>query len=216
MSLPVLFLMLFSEPARAGVETAVGLSGVTGSIGQAGAVSVRRRWDSGVQLGMRVEGYRARGWYLDGWPVRDGRAYAGIVSGSIPLVQQDGVRIDLEIDAGLRQLDATDTDASTQQATVLIADVSPMVTLPLGDAFGLRLGFRRITHQQRSPSVVAEATGSLLRAGVLWIPNDDFQVGVEGIAGDAFGFNGDGGKAIAQVGGVVRWVPGASHTYTNH
>lgn len=212
--LSLLFLLL--PTASAGPDMALGSSVATGTVGSQATLSSRWRWGSGLQLGARVEGSLARGWYIDGWPVRRGVAGAAIVGTTLPLVRGSRVQIDLEVDGGLRALEASDTDAPDASATVLLADVSPMVTLPAGSASAVRLGWKQITHIQLRPGPALEAQGSLLRGGWMFVPSDDLQVGVEGVVGGVFGFDGDGGKTLAQAGLAVRWVPGAARTYTNH
>ncbi|MEL6348227.1 MAG: hypothetical protein AAFV53_34275 [Myxococcota bacterium] len=211
-----LLLASLTPTALAGPDRSLGVSAVTGTIGQSGAIAGRLRWDSGVQFGARVEGALVQGWYIDGWEVRDGTALAGVASATVPLIRSETVRIDVEIDSGLRFLSATDTDADDDQATVLLLDVAPMVTLPLGRPFAARVGWKQITHLQRRPGPGLEAQGSLLRGAVMWTPSDDLQLGIDGAVGGVFGFGGDGGKALAQAGLMMRWVPGAARTYTNH
>jgi hypothetical protein len=45
--------------------------------------------------------------FIDSWEVTEGTAGTGVLGLTVPLVRGDGVRVDLEVEAGLRALSAT-------------------------------------------------------------------------------------------------------------
>lgn len=205
---------LWVTMAWAGPDRALGVDAGVSTAEQGGSVSGRLRWDSGWQLGLRGYAARVTTGFVDGFEVRGARG-VGTVGLTVPLVKRDAVQVDIEVDAGAQAL-VPEAGADIEETGIgIVADVSPMVTLPVAGG-ALRLGWRNVFHQQLTPSVALDAQGALIRAEGVIPVGDDLQVTVRGETGGVFGFGGDGGKYLAGARLGLRWVPGAASTWLNH
>lgn len=207
---------LFSSMAQAAPSASVGAGLTASSAGPSASVAGRLGLDSGFQLGLLVQGQQVSTAFIDGWPVTDGTAVNAQIGATVPLVRAEPVRVDVEVVSGARSLWATETDAPDDRSLILIADVSPVATVALRDGLAARLGWVQLTHLQLQPGPGLDAQGSLVRGGLVIAPTDSLQLALDAQAGGVFGFDGDGGKFLAQAGAQLRWVPGAAATWTNH
>ena len=209
-------MMLFvATLAHAGPVGSLGMDAGVSTAERAGALEGRLRWKKGWQLGLRGEGAQVTQGFVDGFAV-DGVRLGSTLEFTVPLVRLDTVQVDLEVDAGLQRLRPADGSVIDEPAMTVIADVSPMVTLPVGETLAVRLGWKNIFHQQVSPSVALDAQGAVVRAEGVFAFADDLQLTFAGATGGVFGFGGDGGKYLAGVRAGLRFVPGAARTWKNH
>ena len=208
----LLFAMAAAQAAPAG---ALGATLGASTTGQDAAATGRLRWESGWQLGLRAQAARITTGYVDGFPVTGARG-ALTLGATVPLVRLTSVQVDLEVDAGVQGLRPDAGSPIEDTGIGLIADVSPMVTVPLGEPAALRIGWTNVFHQQLSPSSALDAQGALIRAEAVWATGPDLQVTLGGTTGGVFGFDGDGGKYVVGARAGLRWVPGQSRTWKNH
>ena len=213
--MPAFLLTLLTE-ALAAPQLSAGAGLTAATTGPFATLSARAHLDSSLQVGVYLRGQQVSGAFIDGWPVTEGTATSGLLGLTLPLVAGDALRLDVEVESGLRTLQATQTQAEASQSLTLIADLGPVATLAVQDGLAIRLGWMQLTHLQVQPGSALDAQGSLLRGGVVFAPTPDLQLAIDGQTGGVFGFDGDGGKYLAQVGAQVRWVPGAAASWTNH
>jgi len=214
MLLAALFALI--HPAAAGPSVSLGAAATAATTGATGSVGGRVGWDSGMQLGLSGSSHLVRVAFIDGYEVSDGVAFTGATDLTLPLLRSGDLRLDVELESGVRWLVATETSAPTDRSLVVLADVAPMATVDLSEAIGLRVGWVLLHHLQVRPGFALDAQGSLLRFGLVTAPSPDLQVVLDGQAGGVFGFDGDGGKFLAQAAVGLRWVPGAATTWKNH
>lgn len=207
--------VLWMSVAQAEPERSVGVLLGASSADQSVAVTGRLRWPSGWQLGLRGRGARVTTGFVDGYDV-DGTHLSLVAGLTVPLVRLDGVRVDLEVDAGVQRLAPSAGSAIEEPGVGLVADVSPMVTLPVGGTSAVRVGWMNVLHQQISPSVALDAQGALVRLEGVWGVSEDLQLTLAGSTGGVFGFDGDGGKYLLGATAGLRFVPSAARTFTNH
>ena len=207
-----------------GMLMSTAFAGPTGSLGVSVGPSTaevavtaqgRLRWDSGWQLGLRGRGARVTTGFVDGYEVRGARVL-GTLGATVPLVKLDGVQVDLELDLGAQGLQPGADAVIDATGLGLVADVSPMVTLTVGEGGAVRLGWTNVFHQQLAPSVALDAQGALIRAEGVIAVGSELQLTVGSATGGVFGFDGNGGKYLLGAHGGIRWVPGAARTWFNH
>jgi len=161
------------------------------------------------QLGLSGQVGLAQGLYLNGWPVDAGRTFTGQLLGSFPLVHQQALRVDLQLESGPRFLWAAEPVENGQDGSLSLATgLRPLATLLLSNVWDLQLGWTARFDMQIRPNVSADAIGQLLLGGaVLHLsPNLDCSLRVE--TGGLYGYNGDGAKYLTRVGLGLRWFPG--------
>ena len=199
---------------HAAPATALGVTAGLSSADQSLTASGRLRWESGLQLGLQAQMARISTGFVDGYEVQ-GAKLATTLGLTVPLVRLETVQVDLEVELGMQGLRPEAGSQTEDLGLALITDLAPMVTIPTGDRFALRLGWEHLLHSQISPSLALDAQGALIRAEGVLALNEDLQLSLGGSTGGVFGFGGDGGKYLigAQVG--LRWLPGAARTWKN-
>ncbi|MEN0065521.1 MAG: hypothetical protein AAGA48_25480 [Myxococcota bacterium] len=206
--------LLLTTLAHAGPAGALGVDAGVSTADRTLALNGRLRFEKGWQLGFRGFGAQVTEGFVDGFAV-DGTRLGGTVELTVPLVRLETVQVDIEVDAGIQQLQPEADSRIDDNGVSVIADLSPMVTLPLGGTGALRVGWKNVFHQQVAPSSALDAQGALIRAEGVLALNEDLQLAIGGATGGIFGFNGDGGKYLAGAHAAFRWVPGMARTWKN-
>lgn len=200
--------------AHASPDAAIALTAGAGSADRSVEIGGRVRLGRDWQLGARVRQAWVRAGFVDGRAVEGTRQLASLGAG-VPLVRGASASVTLELDVGASSLQPEPDPASLGRNLSLIADLSPMVTLPLGQRAALRLGWAHLLREQVHPSVALDTQGALLRGLAVFAPGPDLQLVLGGATGGLYGFGGDGGKYLAEGHAALRWVPARARTWTN-
>lgn len=207
-------LLLLTTLAHAGPAGSIGVDAGVSTADRTVGLTGRLRFDRGWQIGVRGVGAQVTEGFVDGFAV-DGTRFAGTLGLTVPLIRLDTVQVDVEVDLGAQRLQPEAGSSIDDVGVAIIADLSPMVTLPVGESGAVRLGWKNVFHQQVSPSSALDAQGALIRAEGVLAVSEDLQLTLGGATGGVFGFGGDGGKYLAGAHAAVRWVPGHARTWKN-
>ena len=172
-------------------------------------VEWRAAWPNHVQLGVSAQAGLARGLYLDGWPVAGGHTGTALLSASAPVVHEDRVQIDLQVDTGPRALRPSEpVGDGLNDSLTLLNSLRPLATLSLTDALDLQLGWTARFDMQLSPTPAADAFGQILLAGAVVRLSPGLDLALRAETGGLYGYDGDGAKYLTRGGLGLRWFPG--------
>jgi hypothetical protein len=169
----------------------------------------RAKLHNNVQLGISGQAGLGRGLYLDGWPVDGGRTLTAQLSASAPLVHQERVQIDLQLDTGPRFLRASEPVGEDLNSSVALAiGLRPLATIAVNDALDVQLGWTARFDLQLAPTPTPDALGQLLLAGAVLHLRPGLDLALRAETGGLYGYGGDGGKYVSRGGLALRWFPG--------
>lgn len=174
-------------------------------------VEWRTQLPNNVQLGVSGQAGLAHGLYLDGWPVEGGRSFTALLSGSAPLVHEDRVQLDLQLETGPRLLlPSAPVGGGLDRSLALAIGLRPLATMAVNDALDVQLGWTARFDLQLDPAPVPDALGQLLLAGAVVHLGPHLDLALRAETGGLFGYGGDGAKYAARGGLGLRWFPGGA------
>ncbi|MCU0672838.1 MAG: hypothetical protein MUE69_08615 [Myxococcota bacterium] len=201
-----------SDAASPDVSIAVGAR--VSNFGAGGAVELRLRTASEIQVG--VDASAGRDWdvFVGGHAAHDARRFDVGTSLLAPVWRRDDVTMSIGARAYLRRL-ASATSTSNLAPTSSWAaglDLALLLHAPIRERGMLRVGAVVPIGFEVSPEFHADTTGSggaLLSLGGAVALSDHLALTVDVDAGGAFGANGDGMKLLARGTVALRFQPGA-------
>lgn len=198
----------------ASTDLSIGVGARVSNFGAGGALDLRLRTASEIQLGLDVAAGRDWDAYVGGYATHDARRFDVGTSLLAPVWRRNDVTMSFGARAHLRRL-ASATSTSNLAPTASWAaglDLALVLHAPVRERGMVRFGAVIPIGFEVSPEFHADTTGSaggLLSLGGAVALTDHLALTVDVDAGGAFGADGDGMKFLARGTVALRFQPGA-------
>jgi hypothetical protein len=195
-------------------DLSIGVGARVSNFGAGGALELRLRTASEIQIG--VDASAGRDWdvFVGGYAGHDARRFDAGASLLAPVWRRDDVTMSIGARAYLRRLASATSTSNLAPASSWAAglDLALLLHAPLRERGMLRVGAVIPVGFEVSPEFHADTTGSggaLLSLGGAVALSDHLALTIDVDAGGAFGANGDGMKFLARGTVALRFQPGA-------
>ena len=170
------------------------LAGHRSNFGTGGELGYRYRSAGGAELGVDLRGGAGQ-WWIAGKDADDARLVQGELAGMVPVLARGPLAFQLHLRGGARYVDGGDT-LPVGTATMVGAEIAPVVEIAAAAGVTLRSGFRLPVWFAVDPAVELDVLGSPLLAGAAVRVTDRVWLTADIESGTYFGYDGDGSKFL--------------------
>jgi hypothetical protein len=174
------------------------------------AVAYRHRFDSGVQLGVGVEGGYSWNAYVSGYVAGEQGIGVLYAESRFPVLTRERLRFQLLVNSGVRRIFGDDGQPTGSTGSWAIeARLGLMGHARVGDG-ALHLGVIVPFSIEVAPETIIDVQGALLSLGLGWPLSERVWIGGEVEAGGVFGADGNAQKFILRGSLNLRFLFGST------